>query len=254
MKKRLVAAILCLVTLVGVLAGCNNAYVATDTSTRAMTVVIALVSDDKPSEDARLEVEKALSTVTKQLYSIEVRLDIYTPDEYRSAITKKLEAREEALALLLPYQRDDFYKLYMAMEGKNVNVRLLDPPLHEFLPHTEEDIKEVAAIMGVPEEKVAAKVVELHEQNPMLGHRGCRLAITGPEIAIMQTEAIIGAAIEVCKEDGLEIVLTIVSIISLEFSFLISLASIYFSDSFIRLPIKVLKLLALSLSNRLIFG
>ena len=96
MKKRLVAAILCLVTLVGVLAGCNNTYVATDTSTRAMTVVIALVSDEKPSEDARLEVEKALSTVTKQLYSIEVRLDIYTPDEYRSAITKKLEAREEA--------------------------------------------------------------------------------------------------------------------------------------------------------------
>ncbi len=96
MKKRLVAAILCLVTLVGVLAGCNNSYVATDTSTRAMTVVVALVSDEKPSEDARLAVEDALSTITKQLYSIEVKLDIYTPDEYRRAITKKLEAREEA--------------------------------------------------------------------------------------------------------------------------------------------------------------
>ena len=92
MKKRFFAAILCLVMLTGVLAGCNDTYVASSSSTRAMTVVIALVSDEKPTEEARLEVEEALSTITKQLYSIEVRLDIYTPDEYRDAITKKFEA------------------------------------------------------------------------------------------------------------------------------------------------------------------
>ncbi|MBE6607880.1 MAG: hypothetical protein E7633_04950 [Ruminococcaceae bacterium] len=95
MKKRLIAAILCLVMLVGVFAGCNDSYVASSTSAKAMTVVIALVSDEKPTEEARLAVEDALSTITKQLYSIEVRLDIYTPDEYRVAITNKLEAREE---------------------------------------------------------------------------------------------------------------------------------------------------------------
>ncbi len=96
MKKRFVAMILCLIMLVGVLAGCSDGYVGSSTSTRAMTVVIALVSDEKPTEEARLTVEEALSTITKQLYSIEVRLDIYTPDEYRDAITKKFEAREDA--------------------------------------------------------------------------------------------------------------------------------------------------------------
>ena len=124
----------------------------------------------------------------------------------RMILADTLEERIAALEVLRPYQQGDFKEIFKVMGERPVTIRLLDPPLHEFLPHTEEDIKEVAAIMGVPEEKVAAKVVELHEQNPMLGHRGCRLAITGPEIAIMQTEAIIGAAIEVCKEDGLEIV------------------------------------------------
>ena len=124
----------------------------------------------------------------------------------RMILADTLEERIDALEVLKPYQQGDFKEIFKVMGERPVTIRLLDPPLHEFLPHTEEDIKEVAAIMGVPEEKVAAKVVELHEQNPMLGHRGCRLAITGPEIAIMQTEAIIGAAIEVCKEDGLEIV------------------------------------------------
>ena len=124
----------------------------------------------------------------------------------RMILADTLEERIAALEVLKPYQQGDFKEIFKVMGERPVTIRLLDPPLHEFLPHTEEDIKEVAAIMGVPEEKVAAKVVELHEQNPMLGHRGCRLAITGPEIAIMQTEAIIGAAIEVCKEDGLEIV------------------------------------------------
>ena len=124
----------------------------------------------------------------------------------RMILADTLEERVAALEVLKPYQQGDFKEMFKVMGERPVTIRLLDPPLHEFLPHTEEDIKEVAMIMGVPEEKVAAKVAELHEQNPMLGHRGCRLAITGPEIAIMQTEAIIGAAIEVCKEDGIEIV------------------------------------------------
>ena len=124
----------------------------------------------------------------------------------RMILADSAEERIEALAALKPYQQGDFKEIYKAMGERPVTIRLLDPPLHEFLPHTEEDIKEVATIMGVSYEKVANKVSELHEQNPMLGHRGCRLAITSPEIAVMQTEAIIGAAIEVCKEDGLDIV------------------------------------------------
>ena len=124
----------------------------------------------------------------------------------RMILADSIEERIEALAALKPYQQGDFKEIYKAMGERPVTIRLLDPPLHEFLPHTEEDIKEVATIMGVSYEKVANKVSELHEQNPMLGHRGCRLAITSPEIAVMQTEAIIGAAIEVYKEDGLDIV------------------------------------------------
>ena len=116
------------------------------------------------------------------------------------------EERVEALEALRPYQQGDFKEIYKVMGERPVTIRLLDPPLHEFLPHTEEDIKEVAAIMGVSFEKVAGKVTELHEQNPMLGHRGCRLAVTYPEIAKMQTEAIINAALEVKKEDNVDIV------------------------------------------------
>ena len=124
----------------------------------------------------------------------------------RMILADTLEERIAALDVLKPYQQGDFKEIFKVMGERPVTIRLLDPPLHEFLPHTEEDIKEVAEIMGVPYEKVASKVFELQEQNPMLGHRGCRLAITGPEIAVMQTEAIIGAAIEVSKEDGIEIV------------------------------------------------
>ena len=92
------------------------------------------------------------------------------------------------------------------MGDRPVTIRLLDPPLHEFLPQSEVEIAEVAALMHVSAEKIAAKVTELHEINPMLGHRGCRLAITSPAIAVMQTEAIIGAALEVKKETGAELV------------------------------------------------
>jgi pyruvate,orthophosphate dikinase len=114
--------------------------------------------------------------------------------------------RREALAGLLPYQKEDFKGIYKAMGDRPVTIRLLDPPLHEFLPKTEEDIKQLSEQFNIPYEKIVNKTLELHEFNPMLGHRGCRLAITYPEIAEMQTEAIISAALEVRKEEGLDIV------------------------------------------------
>ena len=115
-------------------------------------------------------------------------------------VADNVEDRKKALAKLLPMQRQDFIGIYKAMEGKNVTVRYLDPPLHEFVPHTEEEMKELAAQMGLPFEKIKATVEGLHEFNPMLGHRGCRLSITYPEIAEMQTRAVIEAAIAVNKE------------------------------------------------------
>jgi len=110
------------------------------------------------------------------------------------------EGRRKALAKLLPMQRADFIGIYKAMEGRSVTIRYLDPPLHEFLPHTDEEIAALAKEMGLTFEKLKATVESLHEFNPMLGHRGCRLSITYPEIAEMQTRAVIEAAIEVNKE------------------------------------------------------
>ena len=115
-------------------------------------------------------------------------------------VADNVEDRKKALAKLLPMQRADFIGIYKAMEGKSVTVRYLDPPLHEFVPHTDEEMKELAKEMNIPFEKVKATVDGLHEFNPMLGHRGCRLSITYPEIAEMQTRAVIEAAIEVNKE------------------------------------------------------
>ena len=105
--------------------------------------------------------------------------------------------RRVALAKLLPIQRGDFEGLFKVMKGYPVTVRLLDPPLHEFVPHFEKEQRELAKEMGVPFEKIAAKVEELSEVNPMLGHRGCRLGNTYPEITEMQTRAIIEAAMNV---------------------------------------------------------
>ena len=124
----------------------------------------------------------------------------------RMILADTLEERVAALDALRPYQQGDFKAIFEVMGELPVTIRLLDPPLHEFLPHTEEEIKALAEMMGVTEEKLAAKVIELHEQNPMLGHRGCRLAVTYPEIAKMQTEAIISAALEVKKESGADII------------------------------------------------
>ncbi len=116
------------------------------------------------------------------------------------------EERREALKFLLPYQQGDFKGIYEVMGDRPVTIRLLDPPLHEFIPHTDEELKELGKQINVPYEKLAKKAEELHEFNPMLGHRGCRLAVTYPEIAEMQAEAIIMAAIEVRREKDIDIV------------------------------------------------
>ncbi len=109
------------------------------------------------------------------------------------------EEREVALAKILPYQQADFEKLYEALEGNPVCIRFLDPPLHEFVPTTEEDIALLAKAQGKSVEDIKAIIASLHEFNPMMGHRGCRLAVTYPEIAAMQTKAVIRAAINTQK-------------------------------------------------------
>jgi pyruvate,orthophosphate dikinase len=114
--------------------------------------------------------------------------------------------RRTALAKLLPMQRSDFTELFEIMKGLPVTIRLLDPPLHEFLPKTDEEIAEVAGVIGVSVEKLTQRVDELHEFNPMLGHRGCRLAISYPEIAEMQARAIFEAAVEAAKSTGAPVV------------------------------------------------
>lgn len=125
----------------------------------------------------------------------------------RQMITSKdLDQRKVALDKILPMQKSDFIGIYEALEGKPVTIRLLDPPLHEFLPSADEDIKELAKEMGITFDELKATVQELHEFNPMMGHRGCRLAVSYPEIAEMQARAIIEAAIEVKKTKGFDIV------------------------------------------------
>lgn len=122
-------------------------------------------------------------------------------DAVREMIIADDEAgRRKALAKLLPYQKKDFVGLFTVMKGLPVTIRTLDPPLHEFLPHTEKEMRELARQMGIPFEKVLAKVESLHEANPMLGHRGCRLGIIFPEITEMQVRAIFQAACEVKKK------------------------------------------------------
>ena len=120
-------------------------------------------------------------------------------------VSKTVEQRKKALAKLLPMQRGDFEGIYRVMGELPVTIRLLDPPLHEFLPNTQEEIEVIAKEMGMTTEELNDVVLGLHELNPMLGHRGCRLAVTYPEIAEMQTQAIIEAAINVSKETGKKI-------------------------------------------------
>ena len=119
-------------------------------------------------------------------------------------VSKTKEQREKALEKILPMQREDFEGLFRVMKGLPVTIRLLDPPLHEFLPHTDEEIAELAKDMNMTFEELKNIVVGLHEFNPMMGHRGCRLDVTYPEIGVMQTKAIIGAAINV-KKEGIDV-------------------------------------------------
>ena len=121
-------------------------------------------------------------------------------------VSTTVEERKKALAKLLPMQQQDFKGIFKAMKGAPVTIRFLDPPLHEFLPHEDDEIKALAKEMGLTFEGLKATVESLHEFNPMMGHRGLRLAVTYPEIAEMQTEAVINAAIEVNKEDGYAVV------------------------------------------------
>ena len=133
---------------------------------------------------------------TEHMFFEETRI----ADVRKMILAADTEERKLALSRLLPYQKEDFKGIYKVMEDRPVTIRLLDPPLHEFLPHGDEEIGKLAEEMGITFEKLKDRVVELHEFNPMLGHRGCRLAVTYPEIASMQAEAIIRAAIEVERE------------------------------------------------------
>lgn len=128
------------------------------------------------------------------------------PKIRKMILSETVEAREEALNELIPFQKGDFKAMYKELKGLPMTVRYLDPPLHEFLPTLDEDIKALAKEMGVSVEHLKQKCDDLHEFNPMMGHRGCRLAVTYPEIAKMQTRALIEAAIEVKEEDGYDIV------------------------------------------------
>ncbi|MGE4543345.1 MAG: pyruvate, phosphate dikinase [Pedobacter sp.] len=121
-------------------------------------------------------------------------------------LAEDVEGRKHALGKILPMQKGDFLGLFREMKGLPVTIRLLDPPLHEFLPHTDKDQEELAVIMDVPAKVLKQKVDYLHEFNPMLGHRGCRLGVTFPEIYDMQVQAIMEAACELIAEEGFEIV------------------------------------------------
>ena len=128
------------------------------------------------------------------------------PKIRKMILSDTVEEREAALNELIPFQKGDFKGIYKAMEGRPVTIRFLDPPLHEFVPTTEDDIAELAAEMGLSVADVKARCDALHEFNPMMGHRGCRLAVTFPEIAKMQTRAVMEAAIEVNAEEGYNII------------------------------------------------
>lgn len=160
---------------------------------------------DKP-EDALKALEFGAEGIglcrTEHMFFEENRI----PAIRRMIVADTESERREALDALLPYQKNDFKGIYEVMKENPVTIRLLDPPLHEFLPHTDAEIRNLAEKIGVPYEKLVRRTDELHENNPMLGHRGCRLAISYPEIAEMQTRAIMEAAIEVSEEKGYSIV------------------------------------------------
>ena len=142
---------------------------------------------------------------TEHMFFDEVRI----PKIRKMILSETVEGREEALNELIPFQKGDFKAMYKELKGLPMTVRYLDPPLHEFLPTLEEDIIALANEMNVTVEQLKNKCNDLHEFNPMMGHRGCRLAVTYPEIAKMQTRALMEAAIEVEEEDGYDITVEI---------------------------------------------
>jgi pyruvate phosphate dikinase (EC 2.7.9.1) len=139
---------------------------------------------------------------TEHMFFDEARI----PAVRRMIVSKSLEQREKALAELLPLQRKDFYEIYKVMGERPVTIRLLDPPLHEFLPNKKSDIEALAESMGMQYKELADRIEELHELNPMLGHRGCRLAVTYPEIYRMQVRAIIEAALDLKQNDNMQVI------------------------------------------------
>ncbi|HBG6419770.1 TPA: pyruvate, phosphate dikinase [Clostridioides difficile] len=153
---------------------------------------------DNP-RDARAAIEFGAEGIglcrTEHMFFDEARL----PAVREMILSNTVEQREKALEKILPMQREDFVELFKVMDGKPVNIRLLDPPLHEFLPHDDETIEELSKFMGIKVSDIKKRIVDLDEFNPMLGHRGCRLAITYPEICVMQSKAIIQGAIEAIK-------------------------------------------------------
>lgn len=160
---------------------------------------------DTPADTAnavRLGAEGIGLCRTEHMFFDEKRI----PKIRKMILCRTQEARERALMELLPFQKADFKGMYEVLEGRPMTVRYLDPPLHEFVPTEEEDIKALAKEMGYSIEQVKAICDGLHEFNPMMGHRGCRLAVTYPEIAKMQTRAVMEAAIEVKEEKGYDIV------------------------------------------------
>lgn len=194
--------------------------------THASPVVAALTEGDtQAAKDPIVKLYQLISEWSDQFRQLGVRTNADTPKDARSAkafgaegiglcrtehmffsgdriwdkrafiLAENTEDRQKALERLLPYQRDDFLGLFLAMSGKAVTIRLLDPPLHEFLPHDREGQEEMAKRMQIPVEQVIQRVHQLAEQNPMLGHRGCRLSITYPELCTMQSTAIFEAAL-----------------------------------------------------------
>ena len=160
---------------------------------------------DNP-KDTRKAVELGAEGIglcrTEHMFFDEERI----PAIRKMILSDTVEEREKALNALLPFQKSDFKAMYKELKGLPMTVRYLDPPLHEFLPTEEKDIIALAKDMGVTVERLKTKCTELHEFNPMMGHRGCRLAVTYPEIAKMQTRAIMEAAIEVEEEEGYKII------------------------------------------------
>ncbi|TAN59606.1 pyruvate, phosphate dikinase [bacterium] len=159
--------------------------------------------------DTPYDAEKAVQLGAEGIGLCRTEHMFFDTDERRIAIQRMIladdeETRRKSLDILLPFQRRDFTGILRAMEGKPVTIRLIDPPLHEFVPHTENEQKTLAQKLGLPFHQVSRKIERLHEANPMLGHRGCRLCITYPEILEMQVRAVIEAACE-CTKKGIKV-------------------------------------------------